>query len=163
MPLMLSALLLYYHFQGLELTYSKDRIAKMLGTDEKVEGGDAMASKGSIPLRFDELTVAAALAHRRSYFEGHDGTLKGKFQPVSDKEFTLFRLKITCCASDMIPLKVRIISSEILPQDIGSGDWIEATGQIQFRKIVGKEEYVPVLLTGPGGIRRTTAGASFYE
>jgi len=163
LPLLLASLLLYYHYQGLELTYSKDRILGMLGKAEEIEAGESVATKSEIPLRFDELAVAAALPSKRKNYEGHVGKLKGKYQPITDRDFTLFRLKITCCASDAIPLKVRIVSSEPLPQDLAPGDWIEASGQIQFRKIVGKDEYMPVLLTSPAGVKKTTAGTSLYE
>jgi uncharacterized membrane protein YcgQ (UPF0703/DUF1980 family) len=136
----------------------------MLGRAEELEGGGGkIAEKDEIPLRFDELAVAAAMPSKRNYYEGHIGKLKGKYQPLSDRDFTLFRLKITCCASDAVPLKVRIISSAPLPQDLAPGDWIEASGQIQFRKIVGKEEYLPVLLTTPADVKKTTAGTSLYE
>lgn len=163
MPLMLAGLLLYYHYQGLELAYSAERIGKMLGKADEIEAGADVAAKSEIPLRFDELAVASALPARRSYYEGHVGMLKGKYQPLSDREFTLFRLKITCCASDAIPLKVRIISSEPLPQELAPSDWIEVSGKIQFRKIVGKDEYLPVLLTSPASVKKTTAGTSLYE
>lgn len=164
MPLMLAGLLLYYHYQGLDLAYSAERISRQLGTPDPIEGGSStVAEKGEIPLRFDELTIAASVPHKRSYYEGHLGKLRGKYEPITDHQFTLYRMKITCCASDAIPLQVRIISPDPLPQEIVKGDWIEATGQIQFRKKVGKEEYLPVLVTSPAGIKKTTATSSLYE
>jgi hypothetical protein len=97
-------------------------------------------------LGFKELTAAAFFAEQRAAHEGKTGKLRGKFSPLaSDKEFTLFRVKMNCCAADAIPVGVRIISAENITR-FTPGQWVEAEGQIQFHKVVGQEKYMPVLL-----------------
>src|SRR5262245_33263268 len=97
-------------------------------------------------LNFKELSQAAFSPGGREFYEGKTGVLKGQFsRSSSDKVFTLVRMKITCCAADAIPLNVPIVSPEPV-SDIPPLQWVEVTGQIQFRKPrPDREEYVPVL------------------
>src|SRR5581483_8188676 len=100
--------------------------------DVKDKGGQA------IDLAFKELSNAALIPSAREELEGKTGRLKGMYSRLgSDKEFTLFRVKMNCCAADAIPLEVRIISPENITR-IDEKQWVEVEGQIQFRKIVGK-------------------------
>jgi uncharacterized repeat protein (TIGR03943 family) len=102
-------------------------------------------SKGEISLGFKELSNAVYNPQQREYFEGHVGKLRGMYWPLAgEKEFTLFRVKMTCCAADAIPLEVRILSPENLTK-LQPKQWVEVKGQIQFRKLAGKDKYVPVL------------------
>lgn len=113
-----------------------------------IEGGAAtmLDNKGSIDLGFKELTAAAFFEDQRKELEGKTGKLRGMFSPLkNDKEFTLFRVKMNCCAADAIPVGVRIISLENITQ-FQAKQWVEVEGQIQFRKLVGQEKYMPVLL-----------------
>jgi hypothetical protein len=98
-----------------------------------------------IDLAFKELSNAALIPDARAALEGQTGRLKGMYSPLgSDKEFTLFRVKMTCCAADAIPLEVRIISPENITR-IKDKQWVQVEGQIQFRKLAGKDKYLPVL------------------
>lgn len=96
-------------------------------------------------LEFKELEQAALSEELRQDFEGRLGKLKGQFMPtkVSDRLFTLVRYRITCCAADAVPVNVAIVAPEAvrLPAD----QWVEVTGQIQFRKRPDRAEFVPVL------------------
>jgi uncharacterized membrane protein YcgQ (UPF0703/DUF1980 family) len=77
--------------------------------------------------------------------EGETAILEGRFKRLADKEFSLFRMKMTCCASDTVPLKVRII----VPQAVGHIDdfqWVRVKGQIQFWQVPGQDRYIPVLM-----------------
>mgnify|MGYP001475997903 FL=1 len=112
-----------------------------------VEGATGLiGDKGqAYHLGFRELTQAAFFPDQRAELEGKTGRLRGMFSPISEKEFTLFRVKMNCCAADAIPVGVRIITEEPLAGFRGK-DWVEVEGQIQFRKLVGQDKYLPVLV-----------------
>lgn len=114
-----------------------------------IEGGaDKMVEdKGSaIHLGFKELTAAAFFDDQRKELEGQSGKLRGMFNPGrNDREFTLFRVKMNCCAADAIPVGVLIFSQENITQ-MQPKQWIEVEGQIKFAKRVGQDKYTPVLL-----------------
>jgi hypothetical protein len=98
---------------------------------------------------FNELNAAAYDSGKRESLEGSTVIVAGKYARLADKEFSLFRLKMTCCAADAVPLKVRIIVPQALT-NIHDGDWVEVKGQLQFYKVPnqgkGPQQYVPVLL-----------------
>ena len=98
-----------------------------------------------IHLSFKELGIWANSEIQREDTEGRSGVLKGQFAlGKSANTFGLVRFKITCCAADVIPLNVVIISPESVA-DIKPMSWVQVTGQIQYRKRKDREEYVPVL------------------
>jgi hypothetical protein len=111
----------------------------------KDKGGDL------INLGFKELEEASYTEAMRDFYEGKRGLVKGQFAPsVDDKVFTLVRFKITCCAADAVPMKVVIVSPESWRQmetPIQPLQWVDVTGQIQFRPKQGRDrtEYIPVL------------------
>jgi hypothetical protein len=105
----------------------------------KAKGGQ------TLELGFKELSNAALVPSAREELEGKTGLLRGMYaRQGSDKEFTLFRVKMNCCAADAIPLEVRIVSPENITR-IPDKQWVEVEGQIQFRKISGTNKYLPVL------------------
>lgn len=107
----------------------------------------AVVAKGNgvISLGFKEMSQWAYNEDQRKEFEGEQGVIKGQFMPGrNDRTFGLVRYKITCCAADAIPLNVVIISKEPI-QNIRPNQWVKVTGQIQFRKRLDRDEYVPVL------------------
>lgn len=125
--------------------FSQDYLKRQLGAQLEDNSIVKMEQTGEIKLLFPELEAAAYTPQKRAYYEGKIGSLKGQFVAGgSDKEFTLFRLKITCCAADVIPLMVRIVSPESIT-NIKTEQWVEVTGQIQFRKLKDRDEYAPVL------------------
>ena len=94
---------------------------------------------------FNALTEAAFDADKRKGLEGQTAIMSGRFKRLGDKEFTLFRLKMTCCGQDAVTLKVRILA----PQAVGEFadfDWVQVKGVIQFIKAPGQERYTPVLV-----------------
>jgi hypothetical protein len=105
----------------------------------------ATKKQGVTLMRFNELAVAALRPNSRDYYEGMSIQLKGQFLPVSDKEFQLYRMKMTCCVADAVPLKARIISPVTL-QKIQPNEWVTVTGELQFRKVAGQNEWVPVVM-----------------
>ena len=47
--------------------------------------------------------------------------------------------------TDIVPLQVRMIA----PQAVNNwkdGSWVRVKGQVQFLKVPGKEQYIPVLM-----------------
>lgn len=116
------------------------------------DGGEAklevIAGAGTA-MRFNDLNDAAFDEAKRKSLQGETAILEGRFQRLGDKEFTLYRLKMTCCAADTVPLKVRIIA----PQSVGTVKdfaWVRVKGQIQFFKVqtgkAGAESYMPVIM-----------------
>ena len=150
LPLLLSGLLLYYSFMGLELKYSDDRLlVGALHNPELVGGSNEITNTSNqiTPAGFRELSDAANNAQQREFWENRKTELTGLFAPMGEKQFTLFRRKMTCCASDSVPIKVRIISQENLKNyGLQPAKGVKVVGQIQFRKIKDSEEYIPVLL-----------------
>jgi hypothetical protein len=108
----------------------------------------ALASGDAVRMRFNELNDAAYDSGKREALEGKTVLVTGMYKRTADKEFNLFRLKMTCCAADSVPLKVRIIVPQAL--NLRDADWVEVKGQLQFYKIPsqgkGPAQYVPVLM-----------------
>src|SRR6266851_4230848 len=113
LPLLLSALLLYYHYANLNLAFSEERLKSGLKPDGDVDAGGPTA-----PVKKDEtkivllpeMTAAASSVAMREHWAGTKAILQGLYNPKNDKQCTLFRMKITCCASDMVTYSIRIIS-----------------------------------------------------
>src|SRR5262245_60008695 len=128
-------------------SFSAEKFGRDLPSGALEGSGGLIADKGqAIDLGFKELTAAAYYESQRNELEGKTGKLRGMYSPQgSDKEFTLFRVKMNCCAADAIPVGVRIISAENITQ-LKPKQWVEVEGQIQFRKLVGQEKYLPVML-----------------
>jgi hypothetical protein len=156
-------------FMNLNLTargFSADYIKRQLGQDDLEQTGLLdVASKGgsTINLNFNELDQAAYSQERRDYYEGRIGRLKGQFLPgQNDEECNLVRLKIFCCAQDVLPLRVRVISPEKLPA-FDKMAWVEVEGQVQFRKRKDRDEYVPVLqLESAEGMKASDPDPNIY-
>jgi uncharacterized membrane protein YcgQ (UPF0703/DUF1980 family) len=104
-----------------------------------------MRGEGVIGMKFGELNDAAYDSAKRESLQGQNIVLEGHFKRLADKEFALFRMKMTCCKADEVPLKVRIIVPQAL-SGVNDFAWIEVKGQLQFMKIPDQERYVPVLL-----------------
>ena len=81
---------------------------------------------------------------------GKIGRLKGQFLKTNDRVFSLARIRIRCCAADTTTLNVIIILDNNLPSDtlsaFHSQEWVEVTGEIQFRKRKDRDEYATVML-----------------
>ena len=113
-------------------------------------------------MRFNDLNDAAFDEAKRQSLQGQIAILEGRFRRLGDKEFTLFRLKMTCCAADTVPLRVRIVVPQALSgfQDF---DWVEVKGQIQFVKVPGQERYLPVIMVADITDVRKTEPKGEYE
>jgi hypothetical protein len=108
---------------------------------------DPLAVRGDdvLKLDFTELKQAAFLPTQRQFYEGKVGTLQGEFYPgANDNTCRLVRLKMICCLGDATFPNVMIISPEKLT-GFETKQWVEVTGQIQFRKRKDRDEWLPVL------------------
>ena len=139
--------IMLYFFNLPNSSFSAEYIQRDLQSGVLESPTAPLADRGmAMNLGFKELTEASYFPTQREELEGKSGKIRGMYSPLgSDKEFTLYRVKINCCAADAIPVGVRIISEENITQ-IKPKDWVEVEGQIQFRKPVGKDKYMPVLL-----------------
>lgn len=99
--------------------------------------------EGGIRMSFNELNDAAFDADKRDSYTGKTAILEGRFSKLTDKQFTLYRLKMTCCGADAVPLKVRIVAP--IAMTITPGEWVRVNGVIRFIKAPGQERYTPVL------------------
>lgn len=138
--------------------FSNERLAKLVGNDQSI-GNEALsdiANKGmALDLRFSDLNDAAYDEAKRESLEGKSAQLEGMFRRISDREFTLFRMKMTCCAADTVPLKVRILTDFALSK-VDDMDWVQVKGQIRFIKPPGSSQYITVLkVTDPGDVKKT--------
>jgi hypothetical protein len=96
-------------------------------------------------LTFPVLERAAMYPDLRQSLEGGLCKLRGQFMPgPSDRVASLVRIKITCCAADMRTLEVSVIAPESLGR-FKYLDWVEVTGQLQFRKRKNRDAYLPVI------------------
>ncbi|MBA4068083.1 MAG: hypothetical protein C0501_31150 [Isosphaera sp.] len=137
-------------FLGLpDKTFSQEAQLNMVGKETEVGGLRAVAAKGGNVFRFNDLNDAAFDPAKRESLEGQSATLEGRFKRLADKQFTLFRLKMTCCASDTVPLKARVIVPQALT-GFKDFDWVRVQGRIQFAAVPGgrpgAETYIPVIV-----------------
>jgi len=125
-------------------SFSAATIGRMLSAD-KTESTTVMDKHvRAVNLGFQELASAAHSPVTRDALQGQTGELSGKYSPIDSHEFTLVRMKMTCCVADAIPVPVRIVSDEPLSQ-FRPGDPVEVEGRIEFHKVVGRDKYIPVL------------------
>lgn len=136
--------------QGFSDAWIDDQLVR--GQAELGQVKAVAAKAGGRRFSFDELNAFANNADKRESEEGKTATVKGQFKKLGDREATLYRLKMTCCAADTIPLKARIITDNSLGglPDYG---WVEVTGQLQFVPMPGTADYMPLIKTDVKDIR----------
>jgi uncharacterized repeat protein (TIGR03943 family) len=138
-------------------SFSQEFRDRMLGGNADLGAiGDVAAKDGEVRMSFADLAAAADDADLRGTYTGQKATLKGQLKPVNDKEFTLYYLKMNCCAADMIPLKARIIADTSITT-VTPHKWYEVTGKLQFAPVPGKgNQHIPVLRTTVADIKSST-------
>jgi len=138
--------------------FSQDHIKKLLGRDAAIDTSQlaAVANREGTVMSFNDLNDAAYNDAKRAAFQGQTAVLEGKFRRLGEKEFTLFRLRMTCCAADTIPLKVRIVTPYPL-SGFNDFDWVSVKGQIQFLPVpnTAPTQYIPVIKVDNSEIRKT--------
>lgn len=99
------------------------------------------------PARKIDFQVLEQAALRREAWDGKTVSVVGQFRPnvQSQREFSLMRFRIKCCAADAIPLDVPIVCKEPVVS-VPPMQWIQVTGQIEIQKREGSENsYMTVL------------------
>jgi hypothetical protein len=110
-------------------------------------GGDpryVLVPGAGTSMTFNELNDAAFDADKRRAYAGQTAIVEGRFNRLGEKEFTLYRMKMTCCTPDAVMLKVRIVAPEPV-NDMPNHQWVRVKGVIQFVKPPGQDRYTPVL------------------
>jgi hypothetical protein len=132
--------------QGFSAAWEASRVGKDASLGEvagvSAKGGDTMV------FDFTELNATAHDAGKRADYEGRTVKVKGQLMPIGQREFTMYRLNMTCCAADMIPLKARILTSSVAAE-IKSQQWYTVEGVLQFVQAPGKDTYIPVIKADP--------------
>jgi uncharacterized membrane protein YraQ (UPF0718 family) len=97
-------------------------------------------------MSFKDLEGLASDEDSRAQWLGRNVIVKGQFaaSPSNDRMFSLIRLKIQCCAADVIPLKIPIVCGESVA-GISDGQWVEVVGQVDFWQVPGQNRYTTVL------------------
>jgi uncharacterized membrane protein YcgQ (UPF0703/DUF1980 family) len=102
---------------------------------------------------FSQLEMAAMSLESRNYFEGRLVKLTGMFVGEGEKQFTMTRYKMNCCAADALPLRAVIMldkdAKELLPSKQLKNKWVEVTGRIQFLGRKDKNAFIPALIVYP--------------
>ncbi len=138
-------------------SFSQGYLEGKLGADGSIASlGNVAERGGEATYDFQSLSIAAASDDKRSALEGTPAKIVGQLRyiPGSPDEFGLFYMKITCCATDMVPLKARIkvdrpSLADALKNRFANHAWVEVSGTIQFAKLAGGE-YMTVLRVKDG-------------
>jgi hypothetical protein len=127
--------------------FSQDRIRKLLGGDDALTGRmAAVAYRNGTVERFIDLNDAVNDETKRGQIQGQTAILEGQIKWIDARQLTLFRLKMTCCAADTVPLKVRIVLKSGSLSGLSDFTWVQLKGQIQFVLAPNSERYIPVVV-----------------
>jgi hypothetical protein len=141
-----------YENQGFSLAILQGKIGKAgdVNVEDVADKGD-----GTITSDFDLLATIAFDPAKREVYTGTKASITGQMEKLSDKQFRLFKMKMTCCSADMIPLQARaIVKSASQMGTFSNGDKIEVRGTIQFAQDSKSGEFLTVLKVDPAdGIR----------
>jgi len=98
-----------------------------------------------LELRFKELSEAAAIPARHEIYEGDIGVIRGQFVRGTDREFTLVRVNMTCCAADAVFLETRIVAPDTVTiANLQMQQWVQVEGVISFQQNE-RGKWVPVI------------------
>lgn len=155
----------------LDMSQEAASVAGLLGTGMEplasaVTAGALLAESAATnapTVRFSILEEAAASPDSRQEWAGKSVRVLGQFKPApgSDRQFTVFRLKIRCCAADVIPLKVPMICKERV-SGIQPEQWVKVTGRVEFRP-VGNSVATVLLVPNRQAIQIAQPEANPYE
>jgi hypothetical protein len=125
--------------------FSQDRINQLLGSEQLVsaEVGTVATGEGVV-MSFSDLREAAYDESKREYLAGKVGIIEGKFRIIGQNQFTLYKLKMTCCAADTVPLKIRIITPTAV-SGFNDGDWVRVKGEVRFLPMPNSSQFLPVI------------------
>ena len=136
-------------------SFSAGYVEGKLGAESKIgELAAVQAKDGAIQTDFDTLASAAFTPDKRDAYTGQKASIVGNMRKGSDKQFTLYKLKMTCCSADMIPLKaLAVVNAASQLATFTDHQQIEVTGTIQFAQDMKTNEWLTVLRVEDGGIR----------
>jgi hypothetical protein len=109
---------------------------------------------------FDELNAFATSAEKRQSEEGKTATVKGQLRLLSEREASLFTEKMTCCASDTVLLKARIVVTDLSfasNTKLKDRSWVEVKGVLQFVADPKTGEFIPVLVSKLNEVKPVSA------
>jgi hypothetical protein len=137
--------------------FSQDYIRILVGGDDALTGDvAAVAHRNGTVASLNELSAAAHDEGARERLTGQTAVLVGRVRVIDARQFTLFRLKMTCCAADVVPLKVRIVLRSGTLGGFYDFDWVEMKGRVQFAQAPNSDRYIPVIVVEDvQDIRRT--------
>jgi uncharacterized membrane protein YcgQ (UPF0703/DUF1980 family) len=123
--------------------------------------GDVQAKGEDFGVTFLQLEQAALSEDLRSYFEGRTVRLLGRYVAQDSEHFTLVRFARGCCPADAVPIRALIVvdrsrSLETLDGKRLDGQWVEATGQVQFLKRRDGSSFVTALVIQPTPDKKLT-------
>jgi hypothetical protein len=137
-------------------SFSTERTLKILGTVQEVQIAENVEAKEGFTSDFDHLASIAYDPQKREGYTGQKATIKGKVRPVSVREFQLYKLKITCCSADAIPLQARIVlntksdsEARAAAGKFATDGEYEVTGRIQFAQEKSGGDFITVLVIDP--------------
>jgi hypothetical protein len=144
--------------------FSRDRIKILLGGDDALTANmAAVADRNGTVASFSELNDAANDEGRREAMRGQMAILEGRIRWIDTRQFTLFRLKMTCCGADVVPLKVRIVLNRGTLSGFDDFDWVQMKGRVQFVQAPNSERYIPVIVVEDIGDVRKTEPMNEYD
>jgi hypothetical protein len=143
--------------------FSEDRIRALLGADDTVAFHlSEVASRNGTVTAFRELAEAAQDAESRARMEGQTAVVDGRVSVLDDRQFTLYRLKMTCCAADVVPQKVRVVLKTGTLSGYRNSEWVRLTGRVRFVPAPNSEQFIPVVMVDDvADVVRTAAGSEY--
>jgi hypothetical protein len=138
-------------------TFSDKHLIDRLGSNTVGELGEE-ADRGSAEVGFETLATAAYSEPNRELYRGKTVSVNGQFKRLSDRQFTLFFFKQTCCAADQVPLKAVCVVQpgddvELL-KSIPDAKKVSVTGRIQFTQDSSTGEWLTVIRVEKGGLKK---------
>ncbi|MBX9624395.1 MAG: hypothetical protein K2X82_11355 [Gemmataceae bacterium] len=126
--------------------FSQEYLDRLVGTGEVVSGdfGNAARGEGNV-MSFNDIREAAFDEGKRASLEGKVGILEGLFQPIGQNQFTLYKLKRACCASDAVPLKLQVVTPTAL-SGFDKGQWVRVKGEVRFVGPPGSAQKLPIIV-----------------
>lgn len=112
------------------------------------------AGKG-VAVDYKLLEGMAANENSREYWDKKTIEVRGQYMPVrgNNQQFQLVRIKVNCCASDAITLRVPMLSREPITK-FAPEDWVKVTGRIEFRKVSDEKYLTVVVITAASDVAK---------
>ncbi len=142
--------------------FSSERIGNMVTThDLDVSSLKNIEGRGDVSLTFNDISEAMRSPDRMEALTGTRATVHGMLKPETERQFTLYTTKMTCCAADMVPLKAKIVvqnddsGGSLAASGYKPSEWLKVQGVLQFVKLPNSEQWLPVITTKLKDIERT--------